>query len=234
MRDLPAVACGKRPLSPSARCGPRSFASFLTLLGVMAGVATVIMMVSFVVGFNNQVVSRVHRVRHLPRPVPEIRAAVRRPGERPRGAAQPPRPHPGGRLRPEATVEARRPPCPRSATCSATCPCAPAGARGQRAGAPRRVTPTTAEANTHFVDDGRFLTDADLHHAAHVCVIGADVADALCPHRDPIGQELTVEGPGLPGHRASSRTRESGLFGGKQRQLRGASDHHLRRASSRR
>jgi len=31
--------------------------SFLTLLGVMAGVATVIMMVSFVVGFNNQVVS---------------------------------------------------------------------------------------------------------------------------------------------------------------------------------
>ena len=29
--------------------------SFLTLLGVMAGVATVIMMVSFVVGFNNQV-----------------------------------------------------------------------------------------------------------------------------------------------------------------------------------
>jgi len=31
--------------------------SFLTLLGVMAGVATVIMMVSFVVGFNNQVVA---------------------------------------------------------------------------------------------------------------------------------------------------------------------------------
>ena len=30
--------------------------SFLTLLGVVAGVATVIMMVSFVVGFNNQVV----------------------------------------------------------------------------------------------------------------------------------------------------------------------------------
>ena len=29
--------------------------SFLTLLGVMAGVATVIMMVSFVTGFNNQV-----------------------------------------------------------------------------------------------------------------------------------------------------------------------------------
>ena len=29
--------------------------SFLTLLGVMAGVATVIMMVSFVVGFNNSV-----------------------------------------------------------------------------------------------------------------------------------------------------------------------------------
>ena len=30
--------------------------SFLTLLGIVAGVATVIMMVSFVVGFNNQIV----------------------------------------------------------------------------------------------------------------------------------------------------------------------------------
>ena len=54
--------------------------SFLTLLGVMAGVATVIMMVSFVVGFNNQVASGLHRVRHPPRPVPEVRAALRRPG----------------------------------------------------------------------------------------------------------------------------------------------------------
>ena len=31
--------------------------SFLTLLGIVAGVATVIMMVSFVVGFNNQIVA---------------------------------------------------------------------------------------------------------------------------------------------------------------------------------
>ena len=43
--------------SPSARCATQKLRSFLTLLGVMAGVATVIMMVSFVVGFNRQVTS---------------------------------------------------------------------------------------------------------------------------------------------------------------------------------
>ena len=52
--------------------------TFLTLLGVMAGVATVIMMVSFVVGFNNPVTRGLHHVRHPPRAVPEVRAAFRR------------------------------------------------------------------------------------------------------------------------------------------------------------
>jgi len=47
-------------------------------------------------------------------------------------------------------------------------------------------------ANNHFVEDGRFFSDADLTHAARVCVIGTDVADALFPHRDPIDEELTL------------------------------------------
>ena len=58
------------------------------------------------------------------------------------------------------------------------------------------TNPDYSEANTHFIQDGRFLTEADLSHAAHVCIIGTDVADALFPHRDPIGQELTVNGQG--------------------------------------
>jgi len=49
-------------------------------------------------------------------------------------------------------------------------------------------------ANNHFIQDGRFFTDADVNHAAHVCVIGTDVAEALYPHKDPIDQELTVNG----------------------------------------
>ena len=45
-------------------------------------------------------------------------------------------------------------------------------------------------ANTHFVQDGRFITDADVTPRARaVAVIGTDVADALFPHRDPIDQD---------------------------------------------
>ena len=43
--------------------GTHKLRSALTLLGVVAGVATVIMMVSFVVGFNNQVAAAFIMVR---------------------------------------------------------------------------------------------------------------------------------------------------------------------------
>ena len=61
--------------------------SFLTLLGVMAGVATVIMMVSFVVGFNNAITAGLHALRRAPRAVPEVRAALRPRRARPRSSA---------------------------------------------------------------------------------------------------------------------------------------------------
>ena len=56
------------------------------------------------------------------------------------------------------------------------------------------ANPDYSAANSHFIQDGRFVTDADLKHAARVCVIGTDVAEALYPHRDPLDQELTLNG----------------------------------------
>jgi len=56
------------------------------------------------------------------------------------------------------------------------------------------TNPDYAEANVHFVQDGRFLSDADVRHAARVCVIGSDIADALFPLRDPIGRTILVGG----------------------------------------
>ena len=41
---------------------------------------------------------------------------------------------------------------------------------------------------------GRGLTDADQEHAAHVAVIGTDVAENLFPGTDPLGQELRADG----------------------------------------
>ena len=166
--------------------------SFLTLLGVMAGVATVIMMVSFVVGFNNSVTaaftsfgaSLVQFQKYEPRfggpqGIPEEQ-----------------------RNRRDLTIEDAQA-LKRLATLAAAV--SPErylfGSAIVRAGKEEAQSPIIlgaapdySLANNHFVQDGRFFTDADLEHAAPVCVIGTDVANALFPHRDPIDHQLTLNG----------------------------------------
>ncbi|MCX6619681.1 MAG: ABC transporter permease [Acidobacteria bacterium] len=44
------------------------------------------------------------------------------------------------------------------------------------------------------VAQGRFISRYDEEHARPVAVLGADVADALFPHLDPIGQSVRVNG----------------------------------------
>ena len=164
--------------------------SFLTLLGVMAGVATVIMMVSFVVGFNNQVVASftqfgtylVQFQKYEPRfgggRVPEDQRnrrdltiedalALKRLSKLVEAVSQE-RYLFGGNI----IVRAGR----------------------EEANGPLILgtNPDYTLANTHFVDDGRFITEADLNHRARVAVIGSDVANALFPHRDPVDQMITV------------------------------------------
>jgi putative ABC transport system permease protein len=165
--------------------------SFLTLLGVMAGVATVIMMVSFVVGFNNQVTAafsafgtqlvqfQKFEPRFGPGGVPEEQ-----------------------RNRRDLTIEdalaLKRLSTKVAAVSQERYIFANVIVKsgGEEANSPILLgtNPDYSPANSHFVQDGRFLSDADLAHAARVCVIGTDVADALYPHRDPLEQELTVNG----------------------------------------
>lgn len=55
--------------------------------------------------------------------------------------------------------------------------------------------PTFAECNNMSVDMGRFLIDSDIMHATSVVVIGDSVAKALFPGGvDPIGKELLANG----------------------------------------
>jgi putative ABC transport system permease protein len=165
--------------------------SFLTLLGVMAGVATVIMMVSLVVGFNNAITAGFTRFgAHL----------VQFQKFEPRfGPSGPPEEH---RNRRDLTIDDARA-LKRLATLAAAV--SPEryifGLVTVRAGKEEANGPLVvgvaadySVANTHFVQDGRFVTDADVAHAAPVCVIGTDVADALFPHRDPIDHDLTLNG----------------------------------------
>jgi putative ABC transport system permease protein len=172
--------------------GSQKLRSFLTLLGVVAGVATVIMMVSFVVGFNNQVVKAftafgTHLVQFQ-----KYEPRFGGPGEVPEEQ----------RNRRDLTIEDAE-----ALKRLSTLVAAVSTERYLFAGVTVRAgreeansplvlgaNPDYSAANTHFVGDGRFVTDADLKHAARVCVIGTDVADALYPHRDPIDQELTLNG----------------------------------------
>ena len=81
------------------------------------------------------------------------------------------------------------------------------------------ANPDYSVANTHFVQDGRFFTDADLKHAARVCVIGTDVADALYPAPRP-------DRPGAD-HRTASAYRVIGLFEKKGSAFGGSNDNFV-------
>ncbi|MFZ3217222.1 MAG: ABC transporter permease [Candidatus Acidiferrales bacterium] len=52
------------------------------------------------------------------------------------------------------------------------------------------ATPTFAPIRDIDVSNGRLLTDIDETHRAGVCIIGADVANKLFPGVDPVGKEI--------------------------------------------
>ncbi len=52
------------------------------------------------------------------------------------------------------------------------------------------ATPSFASIRDIDVSNGRLLTDIDEDHRGGVCVIGADVANKLFPGTDPVGKEL--------------------------------------------
>jgi putative ABC transport system permease protein len=165
--------------------------SFLTLLGVMAGVATVIMMVSFVVGFDNSVSAaftsfgahlvqfQKYEPRFGPAGIPESQRNRR---DLTLGDA--------AELKRLAHLAAAVSP-ERYVTIGVEMK---AGREEVNGPTVVGATPDYALANSRYVQDGRFLTDADVHHAARVCAIGVDVANALFANRDPIGQTLVISG----------------------------------------
>ena len=166
--------------------------SFLTLVGVMAGVATVIMMVSFVVGFNNAVTAGFTTFGTYLVQFQKFEPRFGGPGGPPEEQ----------RNRRDLTIDDALALKRLSTLASAVSTerylfqGVTVRAGRQEANAPLVLgaNPDYSLANVHFVEDGRFLSDADLAHVARVCVIGTDVRDALYPHSDPIGQELTLNG----------------------------------------
>jgi putative ABC transport system permease protein len=184
--------------------------SFLTLLGVVAGVATVIMMVSFVVGFNNQVVSSFTQFGTYLVQFQKFEPRFGGPGGPPEEQ----------RNRRDLTIEDALALKRLSKLVAAVSQerylfggNIQVRAGREEANGPLILgtNPDYSEANTHFVDDGRFLTDADLSHSARVAVIGTDVAQALFPHRDAIDEAITVNG--VPYRVIGIFEHKGGMFG---------------------
>jgi len=56
-------------------------------------------------------------------------------------------------------------------------------------------TPSIARISDFALQSGRFFNDTDEEHRSSVVVLGHDAAETLFPnHEDPLGQEVTVEG----------------------------------------
>jgi putative ABC transport system permease protein len=171
--------------------------SFLTLLGIIAGVATVIAMVSFVAGFNNAVTEsftsfgatlvqfQKYEDRHGGGgPLPEEQKrrrdltiedaeALKRLGTLAAAVSQ------ERYLRgPIATSLSVKSPTGREGNGPDIC----------------GTNPDYAPANNSFIQDGRFLADADIAHSARVCVVGPELALALYDKKDPIGRQVLLGG----------------------------------------
>ncbi|MDR1841698.1 MAG: ABC transporter permease [Holophagales bacterium] len=167
--------------------------SFLTLLGIVAGVATVIAMVSLVAGFDSSITSAFSAFG-------STRVELSKIDPRFGGGDIPPEQY----RRPNLTLDdvemlrrnlthaiAISP--VRSNSWSAI---SVKNSKGDEASAPpiMGVTPEYLPVNNAEIEDGRFFVQADMAHATRTCVIAPDILKALFPRSDPIGREIYFDG----------------------------------------
>ncbi|MGQ9618534.1 MAG: ABC transporter permease [Candidatus Aminicenantia bacterium] len=56
------------------------------------------------------------------------------------------------------------------------------------------VNPDYWEVFENPIQDGRFFTEEEMLHRANVCVLGMEVVESLFPREDPIGKEIYING----------------------------------------
>jgi putative ABC transport system permease protein len=166
--------------------------SFLTCLGIIIGVATVIVMVSLIQGFNQSFIAQ---FQSFGATLVQFQKFEARFG----GGGPPPEEE---RLRPVLTLddaEAIRRYAPAIAFVS------PERWQFQNVDVRYRANRTNSatvggvthyypDANHHFVQQGRFFTAGEELHSAQVVVIGIGIVEALFPHVDALGREISING----------------------------------------
>ncbi len=168
--------------------------SFLTVLGVLIGVSSVIGMVSLITGLNNSMARQIEslgsNVIYVSKFKPGIVMGNRSSEERNRKGIV------------YEDAEAIQANCPLIQSVSPENHYfkPPSGntakyeknevLRPDLAG----VLPTYQDVNNTEMAEGRFLSDVDNHFRRTICVVGSDVAKTLFPGLDPIGKDIVVNG----------------------------------------
>ncbi len=165
--------------------------SFLTILGVLIGVCSIIGMVSLIEGLNESMAKQIENlgssVIYVSKYKPGIVMGNRSSSERNR----PP-------ITYEDALAIKR-------YCPAVIGVAPQNYYHRRGGnlvkyrenqanrpAFFGTLPDYETVNNSFVETGRFITESDENARAYVCVIGKDIEEALFPGIDPIGKIIQV------------------------------------------
>lgn len=165
--------------------------SFLTVLGVLIGVTTVLAMVSIITGLNRSMSQQIESLGSNVIYVTKFEIGIQLDG-----------PSEEERNRKPITFEdaqAVRELCPSVGAVSPQNwgPGAKSikyqnnkNSRFQLIG----VLPDYEVVNNNYAVEGRFFTESDINYRAMVVVLGQDVVDVLFPSIDPIGKEVTLSG----------------------------------------
>lgn len=166
--------------------------SFLTILGVIIGTATVISIASIITGLNAQVVERIESFGTNSAWIfkwdPGIRIGRRSREERMRKP-----------LKYEDGVAIANS-CPAVDEVSITLiknfrgAYVKYGNEELRDAIFRGTTPTSARIWNADIQEGRYFSEAENQHHAYVVVIGLNIAETLFPHTDAIDKEIYIDG----------------------------------------
>jgi len=165
--------------------------AFLTILGVLIGVSTVIAMVSIITGLNTSMAKQIESLGSNVIYVTKFKIEIQLGG-----------PSDEERNRKPITFED-------AVVVRDFCPSVEAVSPQNWGPGPKTVKykenkvsrfeligvlPDYEVVNNNYAQEGRFFTDSDIKYRAWVVVLGIDVADALFPNEDPISKEISIGG----------------------------------------
>jgi putative ABC transport system permease protein len=165
--------------------------AFLTVLGVLIGVTTVIAMVSIITGLNKSMSQQIESLGSNVIYVTKHEIGIRFEGPTEEERNRPPITFEDAMAVEElcSSIEAVSPqnwgPGPKTVKYEDN-----KVSQFELIG----VLPAYEVVNNNYIEEGRFFTDSDVNYRAMVAVLGQDVAEALFPNLDPIGKEISIGG----------------------------------------